>query len=80
MDKPLYLLRQHPDRISSSLFRVSDVEMDVVFIEQVLLIASSTVKGIVVADEGMAVGCSLPTMTYDELVEKIFSTEHIIVL
>jgi hypothetical protein len=80
MGTTLYLLRQHPDRISSSLFRASDAEMDIVFVEQVASIAPSSVKGVVVAAEGMAVGCSYPTMTYDDLVEKIFSSEHIIVL
>ena len=75
----LYLLRQHPDLISPSLFRVSDTDMDVVFVEQAA-VSPSSVKGVVVAAEGMAVGLSHRTMTYDDLVEKIFSTEHIIVL
>jgi len=80
MSTTLYLLRQHPDRISSSLFQSSDADMDIVFVEQAASIAPSSVQGVVVATEGMAVGFSCPTMTYDDLIEKIFSSEHIIVV
>ena len=80
MGTTLYLLRQHPDLISSSLFRASDTDMDIVFLEQAASIVPSSVKGIVVATEGIAVGLSHPSMTYDDLIEKIFSSEHIIVV
>ena len=76
----LYVLRQHPDRISSSLFRASDIDMDIVFVEQASSIVPSSVKGIAVATEGIAVELSHPTMTYDDLIEKVFSSEHIIVI
>lgn len=76
----LYLIRQHPDHISSSLFRASDTDMDIVFIEQASSLVPSSVKGVVVVTEEMAGGFSHPTMTYDDLVEKIFSSEHIIVV
>lgn len=80
MSTTLYVLRQHPDLISSSLFQASDADMDIVFIEQVSSIIPSPAKGNVVAIEEMAVGLSHPTMTYDDLIEKIFSSEHIIVV
>jgi hypothetical protein len=80
MGMTLYIIRQDPDLISSSLFRASDTDMEIVFIEQAVSIASSSVKGVVVTDEGMAVGRSHSTMTYDDLVGKIFSSEHIIVV
>lgn len=80
MSATLYLLRQHPDFISSSLFRASDIDMDIVFIEQASSSLPSSVRGSVVATARMEVEFSHPTMTYDELVEKIFSSEHIIVL
>ena len=80
MSTTLYLLRQHPDCISSALFRASDADMEIVFIEQAASRAPSSVKGVVVADEGMVVGLSHPTMTYDDLVKKIFASEHIIVV
>ena len=80
MGTTLYLLRQHPDRIPSSLFQASDTDMDIVFLEQAASIVPSSVKGIVVATEGIAVGLSHPTITYDDLIEKIFSSEHIIVV
>jgi len=80
MGTTLYVLRQHPDRISSSLFRASDTDMDIVFVEQVSSIVPSSVKGIAIAAEGIAVELSHPTMTYDDLIEKVFSSEHIIVI
>jgi hypothetical protein len=54
--------------------------MDIVFVEQAASVAPSFMKGLVVAAEGMAVGRSRPTITYDDLIEKIFSTEHIVVV
>jgi hypothetical protein len=55
------------------------MDIDIVLIEEATSIASS-VKGVVVAAKGMAVGCLPPTMTYDDLVGKIFSSEHVIVI
>ena len=80
MSATLYLLRQQPDLISPSLFRASDTDMDIVFIEHAASIAPSSVKGVVVTVKGTAVSGSSPTLTYDDLVEKIFSSEHIIVI
>ena len=80
MSEALYLLRQHPDHISPSLFRASDTDMDIVFVEQSSSIVHSSVKGVVVATERMAVGLLHRTMTYDDLIEKIFSSKHIIVV
>jgi hypothetical protein len=72
MGTTLYLLRGHPDHITPSLFRASDVDVDVIFVEPAAM-SPSSVKGAVI-------GSSHPMMTYDDLVEKIFSSEHIIVL
>ena len=80
MGTTLYLIRQDLDRISSSIFQASDMDMDIVLIEEVTSIASSSMKGIVIAAKGMAVGYLRPTMTYDDLVGKIFSSEHVIVI
>ena len=80
MNATLYLLRQQPDRISPSLFRASDTDMDIVFIEHAASITPSSVKGVVVTAERMIVSDSRQTLTYDDLVEKIFSLEHIIVI
>jgi len=80
MGATLYVLRQPPELISSSIFRAIDADMDIVFIEQTALVVPSSVKGIVVAPEGMVGESSHPTMTYDDFVEKIFSSEHIIVV
>ena len=80
MGATLYVLRQTPELISSSIFRANDADMDIVFIEQTALVAPSSVKGVVVATVEMVGGSSHPTMTYDDFVEKIFSSEHIIVV
>ena len=80
MNTTLYLLRQHPDNISSSLFRASDEDMDIVFIEQVVSSLPSSVKGAVVVTAGITVSPSHPMITYDDLIEKIFSSERIIVV
>ena len=80
MSATLYLLRQQLDLISPSLFRASDADIDIVFVGNAASIAPSFVKGGVVIAEEMAAGGSHPTLTYDDLVEKIFSSEHVIVL
>ena len=48
MGTTLYLIRQDLDRVSSSLFQVSDADIDIVFVEQASLIIPSSVKGVVV--------------------------------
>jgi hypothetical protein len=80
MGKTLYLLRHSPDRISSSIFRADDVDMDIVLVDQAASTISASVKDYVVVDEGMAGEPSYPTVTYDDLIEKIFSNEHVIVV
>jgi hypothetical protein len=79
MGTTLYVLRQPLDHISTSIFRTSDSDMDIVFVEQSASMVPSSVNGLVVTADGMAVGRSQPTITYDDLIEKIFSSEHIIV-
>jgi hypothetical protein len=80
MGTTLYLIRQDLDRVPSSLFQVSDVDIDIVFVEQASSIIPSSVKGVVVGAEGIVVGRSHPTMTYDDLIKKIFSSDHVIVI
>ena len=80
MGPTLYVLRQPLDRIPTSIFRTSDSDMDIVFVEQAASMVPSFVKGLVVAAEGMAVGRSQLTITYEDLIEKVFSTEHIVVV
>ena len=80
MSATLYLLRQQPDRIFPSLFQESDPDMEIVFIEQATSITPSFMKGAVLSTERMMVSDFRQTLTYDELIEKIFSSEHIIVI
>jgi hypothetical protein len=80
MGTTLYLLRQPQDHISSALFHDEDEEIEIIFLEKAISKASSSVKGVVVDAKGVAVGCLPPMMTYDDLVGKIFSSEHVIVI
>jgi hypothetical protein len=80
MSSTLYLLRQNPELISPSLLRTSDADIDIIFIEEASSIISPSIKGAVVAIEGMMVSGSHPTLTYDDLVHKIFSSDHVVVL
>jgi hypothetical protein len=80
MSSTLYLLRQKPEQISPSLFQASEADIDIIFIEEALSSIPSSIKGVVVTAEGMTVSGSRPTLTYDDLVSKIFSSDHIVVL
>jgi hypothetical protein len=80
MSSTLYLLRQKPEQISPSLFRASEADIDIVFIEEALSIIPSSIKEAIVTAEGMTVSGSRQTLTYDDLVHKIFSSDHIVVL
>ena len=80
MSATLYLLRQELDQISPSLFRESDADMDIVFVEHATLTTLSSVKGATVSRDGMMMSDSRQTLRYEDLVEKIFSSKHIIVL
>lgn len=80
MSATLYLLRQQPDHFSSALFQVSDINVDIVFIEQATSIASSFIGGDVDTGERTMIDGLEQALTYDDLVEKIFSSEHVVVL
>jgi hypothetical protein len=54
--------------------------MDIVFVEPATLTTLSSVKGAAVSSEGVIVSDSRQMLRYDDLVEKIFSSEHVIVL
>ena len=80
MSGTLYLLRQQPNRIAPSLFRYSDTDIDIVFVEHAASIGSSSMKGPVLSSNGVIPLDSRQTLTYDDLVEKIFSSAHVIVI
>jgi len=80
MGVTLYLLRQQPDRIPPSLFRIGDADIDVVYLEQATSVLSSCMEGVTVCGEGTAANGSRSILTYEDLVEKIFSSDHAVVL
>jgi len=80
MGSTLYLLRQKPEQISPALFQAGEADIDIVFLEEASSIIPSSIKGVVVSPESMIVGGPHPTLTYDDLVHKIFSSDHIVVL
>lgn len=80
MNTTLYLLRRPPHHISSALFRANDADTSVVLLEQAASISPSFVEGDVVIGEGVEASSSSRVLTYGDLVEKIFSSEHVIVI
>jgi hypothetical protein len=80
MSATLYLLRQQPDRISRSLFRANDADIDIILLEQAASSAPAFIEGAVVVGEGMVVDDSRRTLTYVDLVERVFSSERVVVL
>ena len=73
MSSTLYLLRQKPEQISPSLFQRGETDIDIVFLEEGSSVIPSSIKEVVVSG-------SRPTLTYDDLVHKIFSSDHVVVL
>jgi len=80
MSATLYLLRQQPNGISPSLFQSGDTDMDIVFLEKAAAMVPPSIKGAVAVVERVEAVGSHSTLTYDDLVEKIFSSDRIIVL
>jgi hypothetical protein len=54
--------------------------MDIVFLEPAASLASSPVRGLVVESDVAVDGDLHPTMIFDDLIDKIFASEHIIVV
>jgi hypothetical protein len=80
MTSTLYILRKQPGAISPTLFQPGEADMEVVFIERVPPIPPSLGNGSVVSEKKVAEGSAVPSITYDDLVMKIFSFDHIVVL
>jgi hypothetical protein len=80
MSATLYLLRQQPSQISPSLFQASDGDMDVILMEDPASITFSSMKGVVQTRGEVVVADSQQVLTYDDLVEKIFRANRIVVL
>lgn len=80
MGATLYILRQQHDQISPSLFHMSDAHIDVVFMEQGASLTHLGVEEVMVDEGGTVARSSRQALTYDDLVEKIFSSEHVVVL
>lgn len=80
MSTTLYLLRHTPDEIPPSLFQASDADIDIVCVEQVSSVVPSSIERGTGLSEKLVSGGSHQTLTYEDLVEKIFSSERVIVL
>ena len=76
----LYILRQQPGVISPALFRQGEADTEVVLIEGVAIMSSSLINGSLVPNEKVTEGDSIPISTYDDLIMKIFSFDHTVVL
>ncbi len=80
MGATLYILRQQQHHISPSLFDMSDAHIDVVFMEQGTSLIHLSVEEVIAGGGSIAARSSRQALTYDDLVEKIFSSEHVVVL
>lgn len=82
MGVTLYILRQqhHHHHISPSLFDMSDAHIDVVFMEQGTSLTHLGAEGVIAGGGSIATRSSRQALTYDDLVEKIFFSEHVVVL
>ena len=80
MGATLYILRQQHDHISPSLFHMSDAHIDVVFMEQGTSLTHLGTEEVRVGEGGTVARNSRQALTYDDLVEKIFSSEHVVVI
>ncbi|MEO8048047.1 MAG: hypothetical protein ABI684_12240 [Nitrospirota bacterium] len=80
MGATLYILRQQHHHISPSLFEMSDAHIDVVFMEQDTSLTYLGAEGVMVGGGSIKARSSCQALTYDDLVEKIFSSEHVVVL
>ncbi len=59
---------------------MSDTNIDVIFMEQGTSLTPSSVEEVTVGEVGAMDGGSRRTLTYDDLIEKIFSSEHVVVV
>ena len=80
MSTTLYLLRRPLHHISPSLFRANEADTSVVLLEQAASVSPSFGEGDAVIGEGVEVTKSGRTLTYEDLVERVFSSEHVIVI
>ena len=80
MGETLYILRQQHDHISRSLLDMSDAHIDVVFMEQGTSLTHLRVEEVMVGVGSIVARSSRQALPYDDLVEKIFSSEYVVVL
>jgi len=77
MSTTLYLLRQPADQIPASIFRASENEGEVVALDDTLVTSLSSSGKSVYTIGHSVVGTSL---TYEELIDRIFAHDHVIVI
>jgi len=75
--KALYLLRRSIDRVETSVFLPSQTEGDVVLLEEGVSSGLSHSTGEVFS---VREGSSYPYVSYDEIIEKIFTHDCVIVI
>jgi hypothetical protein len=80
MGTTLYILRQQPDHISPAVFQMNDTHIDVIFMEQGTSLTHSDVEEVVGSEVSAMDGGARHTLTYDDLIERIFSSEHVVVV
>lgn len=77
MNTTLYLLRQPIERVNQAVFLPSESEGDVVLLEEAVTSVLSHSKGKVFS---LVENSRHPFLSYDDLVQKIFQVDHVIVV
>lgn len=77
MNKPLYLLRQPVGRIPEALFALAETDGEVVLLEEAVSEPPVHPGSLYVV--GLQKVPGMQTLTYEDLVEKIFSADRVMV-
>ena len=68
MGATLYILRQQHDRISPSLFHITDTDIDIVLMEQVTSLTPSGEEGVEGSQDSAMAYDSPSIVTFDDLI------------
>ena len=80
MSTTLYLLRQPADEIPASVFVVSDDEGDVVALDDAVATSLSSSGKQVYRVGGVGQAAGGIRLTYEELIDRIFAHDHVMVI
>ena len=80
MSTTLYLLRRPADQIPTSVFRASENEGDIVALDDSALTSLSSSRTQIPTVRSARRSIGSPSLTYEELIDRIFDHDHVIVI